>query len=144
MGIDCVTAEEFYLKYGVEGLFSREDLFQYLFFLQQSPTWDLGNIVWICDLMLGTTAHVMIWDARGPSSCHGQFFDFEMGAPDGTYKGCIHTAVPYIGRKKLSDDQQEYNDVHGFYRARVKHLFARFWHWKIVRNLWMGSATDLH
>ena len=40
MGIDCVTAEEFYLKYGAGGSLSCEDLFQYLFFLQQSPTWD--------------------------------------------------------------------------------------------------------
>ena len=182
-----VTAEEFYLKYGAQGLLSREDLFQYLFFLTQSPTWDnsahmsrsdssddiymqnvgrvraylnamineiwwpdrlspynhnphfpylvthytnsmpictvggtlsdvlfnpkyashvykvtvvvdnLGNIVWIRDLMPGTTANVMIWDARGPSCCHGQFFDFEMGAHDGAYKGRIHTAVPYFG-----------------------------------------------
>ena len=46
--------------------------------------------------------------------------------------------------KKLSDNQQEYNDVHGFYCAGVEHLFARLWHWKIVRNVWMGSARDLH
>ena len=39
----------------------------------------------------------------------------------------MHTAVPYIGWKTLSDDQQEYNDVHGFYRARVGHLFAWLW-----------------
>ena len=45
----------------------------------------------------------------------------------------LHTAVPYIGRKTLTDDQQEYNDVHGFYRARVEHLFARLWQWRIVR-----------
>ena len=63
---------------------------------------------------------------------------------DGTYKGRIHTAVPFIGRKKLSDNQQEYNDVHGFYCAGVEHLFARLWHWKIVHNVWMGSARDLH
>ena len=57
---------------------------------------NLRNIVWICDLMPGTTADVIIWDARGPSRCHGQFFDFDMGAHDGAYKGRIHTAVPYI------------------------------------------------
>ena len=55
-----------------------------------------------------------------------------------------HALLPYIGRNKLSDDQQEYNDVQGFYRARVGHLFALFCHWKIIRNRWMGSARDLH
>ena len=105
---------------------------------------NLGNIVWICDLMPGTSADVMIWDQRGPSRTHGQFFDFEIGAHDGAYKGRLHTAVPYIGRKTLTDDQQEYNDVHGFYRARVEHLFARLWQWRIVRNVWTRSATELH
>ena len=38
----------------------------------------------------------------------------------------------------------EYNDVHGFYRARIEHLFARLWHWGIVRNIWRGSGTELH
>ena len=197
IGVDCVTAEEFYKKYGAEGLLSRKDLFQYLYFLRQSPSWDcayqsrsdcsddmymrnvsrvrtllnsvvdeiwweerlslynhnphfpyfvthftdsmpicslggdlldvlfnpkyashvynitvavdnLGNIVWICDLMPGTSADVMIWDQRGPSRTHGQFFNFEIGAHDGAYKGRLHTAVPYIGRKTLSDSQQEY------------------------------------
>ena len=234
IGVDCVTAEEFYMKYGAEGLLSREDLFQYLHFLRQSPSWDncayqsrsdcsdnvfmenvsrvrtllnsvvdeiwweerlspynhnphfpyfvthftdsmpicsvggelsdvlfnpkyaghvykvtvavdnLGNIVWICDLMPGTSADVMIWDQRGPSRTHGQFFDFEIGAHDGAYKGRLHAAVIYIGRKTLTDDQQEYNDVHGFYRARVEHLFARLWQWRIVRNVWTRSATELH
>ena len=40
--------------------------------------------------------------------------------------------------------EQEYNDVHGFYCARVEHLFGRLWHWKIARDVWMGSARDLH
>ena len=44
---------------------------------------NLGNIVWICDLMLGTSADVMIWDQHGSSRTHGQFFDFEIGAHDG-------------------------------------------------------------
>ena len=63
---------------------------------------NLGNIVWICDLMSGTSGDVMIWDQRGPSRTHGQFFDFEIGAHDGAYKGRLHTVVPYIGRKTLS------------------------------------------
>ena len=67
-----------------------------------------------------------------------------MGAHDGAYKGRLHTAVPYIGRKTLSEDQQEYNDVHGFYRARVEHLFAWLWQWRIVRNAWTHSTTELH
>ena len=40
IGVDCVTAEEFYMKYGAEGLLSRDDLLQYLYFLRQSPSWD--------------------------------------------------------------------------------------------------------
>ena len=28
------------MKYGAEGLLFREDLFQYLYFLRQSPSWD--------------------------------------------------------------------------------------------------------
>ena len=46
---------------------------------------NLGNIVWLCDLMPGTSADVMIWEQRGPSRTHGQFFDFEVGAHDGAY-----------------------------------------------------------
>ena len=105
---------------------------------------NFGNIVWVCNLMPDTTVDILIWDARGPSRSHGQFLDFEMGAHDGAYKGGFHTAVPCIGRKTLSDNQQEHNNLHGFYRARVEHLFARLWHWKTIRNVWMGSTRDLH
>ena len=68
--------------------------------------------------MTGTSADVMIWDQRGLSQPHGQFSDFELGAHDGAYKGRLQTAVLYMGRKTLSEDQQEYNDVHGFYRGK--------------------------
>ena len=105
---------------------------------------NLGNIVWICDLMLGTSADVMIGDQCGPLRTHGQFFDFELVAHDGAYEGRLHTAAPYIGRKTLSEAQQEYNDIHGFYRRRVEHLFARLWQWRIVRNVWTGSVAELH
>ena len=53
------------------------------------------------------SADVMIWDQCGPSRTRGHFFDIEIGAHDGAYKGRLHTALPYIGRKTLSDDQQE-------------------------------------
>ena len=36
---------------------------------------------------------------------------------------------------------QEYDDVHGFYHARVEHLFACLW---VVRNVWTRSAAELH
>ena len=38
--------------------------------------------------------------------------------------------VPFIGRKNgtLTARQQCYNDVHGWYRARIEQLFARLWH----------------
>ena len=48
---------------------------------------NLGNIVWVCDLMPGKSADVTIWDQRGPSRMHGQFFDYEVGNHDGAYKG---------------------------------------------------------
>ena len=43
---------------------------------------NLGNIVWICNLMPGTAANVVIWDQPGPSGTHGQFFDFQTSAQD--------------------------------------------------------------
>ena len=70
--------------------------------------------------------------------------DYEIGSMDGAYKGRLHVAWPFIGRKTLTERQKEYNDVHGFYRARIEHLFARMWHWGIVRNIWRGSGTEVH
>ena len=61
---------------------------------------------------------------------------------DGAYKGRLHVAWPFIGRKTLTERQKEYNDVHGFYRARIEHMFARMWHWGIVRNIWRGSVRS--
>ena len=52
--------------------------------------------------------------------------------------------IPFPGRGKLSERQQQYNDVHGWYRARVEHLFAQLWQWKVVRNIWQGGETELH
>ena len=113
-------------------------------------------VAWPLELGLGTrnprfgvAPRVGVRDSQstlqfGPSSWPLRLFDFEIGAHGGAYKDRLHTTVPYIGRKTLSDDQQEYNDVHGFYRARVEHLFARLWQWRIVRNVWTGSATELH
>ena len=62
----------------------------------------LGNIVWICNLNPGTTPDVIIWDKEGPQRSRGQFFYFELGNHDGAYKGRNFSAVPYIGRTKLS------------------------------------------
>ena len=74
--------------------------------------------------------HQQIWDGYGPSRTRGDFFDFEVGGHDGAYKGRIHVIVPLIGRKNgtLTARQQCYNDVHGWYRARIEQLFARLWH----------------
>ena len=105
---------------------------------------NLGNLVWICNLMPATSADVMIWDQHGPSQTHGQFFNFEVGAHDGAYKGCLHTVAPFIGRASLSEAQQEYNNIHGFYRTRVEHLFARLWQWRIACNVWTRFAAELH
>ena len=69
--------------------------------------------------------------------------DYEIGSMDGAYKGRLHVVWPFIGWKTLMERQKEYNNVHGFYRAQIEHLFAGMWHWGIVRNVWRGSSTDL-
>ena len=88
----------------------------------------LGNIVWICPLAPRTSADVLIWDREGPQQAKGHFKDYDLGANDGADKGCIHTAVPFIGRNNLTKQQQEYTDVHGYHRARIEHLFGRLLH----------------
>ena len=70
--------------------------------------------------------------------------DYKIGSMDGAYKGHLHVAWSFIGRKTLTERQKEYNDIHGFYRTHIEHLFARMWHWGIVRNIWRGSGTELH
>ena len=70
--------------------------------------------------------------------------DYEIGSMDGAYKGRLHVAWPFIGRKTFTERQKEYNDVHGFYRAHIEHLFARMWQWGMVRNICRGSGTELH
>ena len=104
------------------------------------------NIIWICPLAPGTSADVLIWDGYGPSRTRGDFFDFEVGGHDGAYKGRIHVIVPFIGRKNgtLTARQQCYNDVRGWYRAHIEQLFARLWHWGLVRNMWRGGPNQLH
>ena len=107
------------------------------------PIDSLGNIVWICPLAPGTSADVLIWDRKGPERVTGHYMDYEIGSMDGAYKGRLHVWL-FIGRKTLTERQKEYNDVHGFYRARIEHLFVHMWHWGIVRNIWRESGTDLH
>ena len=70
--------------------------------------------------------------------------DYEIGSMDGAYKGRLHVVCPFIYRKTLMERQQECNDVHGFCRAHIEHLFAHMWHWSIIRNIWRGSGTELH
>ena len=35
-------------------------------------------------------------------------------------------------------------NVHGWCRAQVEHLFARSWHWHLVKNILFGSQNELH
>ena len=105
---------------------------------------NLGNIVWICPVLPGTSADVKIWDKYGPQRTKGCFMEFEVGAHDGAYKGRLHSHVPFIGRKTLTMRQKTYNDVHGYYRAQVEHLFAHLWSWRVVCDIWLGSHQDLH
>ena len=106
----------------------------------------LRNIVWICLLAPGTSADVLIWDGYGLSRMRGDFFDLEVGGHDGAYKGRVHVTVLFIGRRNdtLSARQQSYNDVHGWYRARIEQLVAHLRHWGLIRNIWCGCPNELH
>ena len=69
----------------------------------------------------------------------------KLGAMMVLRKGRIHVIVPFIGKNNtLTTCQQCYNDVHGWYRARIEQLFARLWHWGLVRNIWRGGPNELH
>ena len=97
------------------------------------------------DLSVGLrSADVLIWDCEGPKRSKGHYMDYEIGSMDGAYKGRLHVAWPFIGQQTLTERQKEYSSVHGFYRARIEHLFARMWHWGIVRNVWRGPGSALH
>ena len=63
----------------------------------------------------GTSGDVLICDREGPKSCKGHYMDYEMRSMDGAYQGRLHVALPFIGRKILTDGQQDGKDVHGFY-----------------------------
>ena len=104
----------------------------------------MGNILWISTLQPGSSPDVIIWDNEGPSRTRGDFFDFEVGLHDGAYKGRIHVVIPFVGRGSLTARQESYNSVHGWYRARVEHVFAHLWHWGIIRHIWNGSPDTLH
>ena len=43
---------------------------------------------------------------------------------DGAYKGRLHVAWPFIGRKTLTERRKEYNDVHGHW---WEHVPAHVW-----------------
>ena len=51
-------------------------------------------------------------------------------------KGHIHAVMPFWGIGKLTNMQHDNNDVHGWYRALVQHIFAQLWQWKVVCNVW--------
>ena len=68
--------------------------------------------------------------------------EFEEGIHDGAYKGRLHSHAPFIGYKILIVWQKTYDDVHGYYRARVEHLFARLWSRRLVCDIWLGSHED--
>ena len=55
-------------------------------------------------------------------------------------------AFTFIGRKNgsLTAQPQLYNGVHGWYRARIEHLFGQLWHWGLVRNISHGGPGELH
>ena len=71
--------------------------------------------------------------------------EVEVGIHHGAYKGILHSHVHFIGRKTLTVQQKTDNDIHGYHRARVVHLFARLWSWRVLRDILLGShLTVLH
>ena len=68
--------------------------------------------------------------------------EFEVGVHDDACKGRLHSHVPFIGRMTLTVWQKTYNDIHGYYRAWVEHLFACLWSWRVVHDIWLGSHED--
>ena len=56
----------------------------------------------------------------------------------------MHVIVPFIGWKKdtLSAQQQSYNNVHGWYRARIEQLFAHLWHWGLFGTFGLMVPTS--
>ena len=84
----------------------------------------LGNICWVCLLSPGTTPDILIWDAQGPQRSAGDFVNFEVGIHDGAFKGRVGSIIPFVGGGKLSDGQQEYNDVHGVVQGKGRTLLC--------------------
>ena len=57
---------------------------------------------------------------RGGENCELVILNSTIGSMDGAYKGHLHVTWPFIGRKTLTKGKKEYNDFHGFYRARTQ------------------------
>jgi hypothetical protein len=68
----------------------------------------------------------------------------ELGAADGAYGGRSRLFTPYRKPKngQLSQAAVRYNTIHGFYRARVEHLFAVCWQFAMWRNVWPGKGKE--
>ena len=82
--------------------------------------------------------------AKGPKGARGIIWIVRLAPWMVHTRGTSLWHGHFIGRKTLTERQKQHNDVHGFYRAHIEHLFARMWHWGIVRNIWRGSSTELH
>ena len=68
--------------------------------------------------------------------------EFEVDIRDGAYEGRLHSHTPFIGRKTLTVRQKTYHDIHWYYGARLEHLFAGLWSWRVVHDIWLGSYED--
>ena len=76
----------------------------------------------------------------------GPFPIWEMDWPLSSWGYVPAPAFTFIGRKNgtLMPRQHWYNDVLGWYRARMEHLFGQLWHWGLVRNIGFGGSDELH
>ena len=102
----------------------------------------LVHIVWVCPVLPCVSAAVRVWDKYGPQRPKGCFREFQMGIHGGAYKGRLHSQVPFIGCKTLTVWQKTYTDIHGYCRARVKHLFASLWSWRVVCDIRLGFVLE--
>ena len=162
MGCDAVTAEEWYQKYGHDAYLPREEMFIYLVKLKTNPPHDttprmvgkpkaspqaIDSVVCKVRRYLNLAVDEVHWSDRLNRFNHNPHFPylvthFTDAMPISSIGGALSDIL--FNPKYLTVRQKTYNDVHGYYRARVEHLFAHLWSWRVVRDIWLGSHQDLH
>ena len=69
---------------------------------------------------------IMVLSQQVPGCIHTHNNTYHMHGAD---KGRLHSHISFMGRKTPTVRQKTYDDIHGYYKARVEHLFAGLWSW---------------